>query len=419
MTDQPAPDVLVLGAGITGVAAAETLRRMGRRPLLIDRGEPGGRGQTSFGNAGLLARCAIEPVSEPGLALRAPFMLLDRDAPLFLRLPYLPRLAPWLVRFLLNGRRARNEALTEAIAALTTSSVDEHLALARGTAAERYIRRGDYAYLHETPALRAAAMPHYEARAKFGLACRALTGEEMRERAPGLGLPEACGVAFPDHGWLTSPGGYVAALAAHYRAAGGAFLQAEVADLRPVEGGVEVTLAGGKALRAPHAVVATGAWSKKLTQGLTPTPLETERGYHLMLKNPSRMPRHPVMVAEAAFVMTPMEEGLRCAGIVELGGLDAPMRDGPPALLRRVLRRVMPDLTWEGEEVWMGHRPSFPDSLPMLGPAPGAERVIFAFGGQHVGLTIGPLLGRLAAGFAAGERPNIDLSAVAPGRFRR
>jgi D-amino-acid dehydrogenase len=416
----PKPDVIVLGAGITGVAAAEHLRRMGRAVLLIDRVDPGHPDQTSYGNAGLLARCAAPPVSYPGLWRDAPRMLFDRDEALFLRWRHLPKLIPWLTRFLRNCTPERTEALAAAIARLTTGSIDEHLALATGTAAERFIRLGDYSFLYPSRAAFEADRATHELRRRNGFEWREVEAEELHARDPALSRDYGFAITFGEHGWLTSPGKYVAALAAHFRAAGGAILKAEAADLTPTETGAAITLTTGERLEAPHVIVATGAWSGRFAKSAGHRALvEGERGYHLMLHGASALPPHPAMVADAHFVITPMEDGLRCAGISELGALDAPPSAAPLDLLRRRIRKVYPGLTWEREEVWMGRRPSTPDSLPLLGAAPKAPGVIFAFGGQHVGLTIGPELGRVAAQIAAGVRVNADLSALRPDRFDR
>lgn len=419
-SDAPRPDVIVLGAGITGVAAAEHLRRMGRDVLLIDRAAPGSPDQASYGNAGLLARCAVGPVSSPGLLLKAPRMLLDPDQPLFLRWRHLPRLIPWLIPFLRNGASARHQALAAAIARLTDGSIEEHQALSAGTDAARFIRLGEYSFLYRDRAAFEHDLPEHELRRAHGHAWREVDAAALHARDPGLSRDYGFAITFGDHGWLTSPGRYVAALAAHFAAAGGRILRAEAVDLRPTETGAEVILADGARLAAPRVILAAGAWSRKFAEGLGHrAPLEGERGYHLMLRGASHLPPHPAMVADAKFVLTPMEDGLRCAGIAEFGALDDPPSAAPVALLRKRIRQVYPDLRWEAEEVWMGRRPSTVDSLPMLGAAPKAPGVIFAFGGQHVGLTIGPELGRLAATIATGARVNGDLSALGPDRFDR
>ena len=403
--------VVVVGAGITGVAAAEWLRRDGHRVTLIDRVKPGSPDQASYGNAGLLARCAILPVSEPGLIAKAPRMLLDPESPLFLRWSYLPRLMPWLLSFLRNSSPARTRRIVAAIDPLTHDSVDQHRALAQGTGAEAFLRQGDYAFLYRD-------RKDFE-KDGFASALRRQYGFNHAERSgaaldPMLGPDYRFAAVYPDHGWITDPGGYVAALARHFEDAGGRFLKGEVADID--NGGV--TLADGSRLKAGRIVLAAGIGSGALARRLgIRHRLESERGYHLMLRGVNHMPPHPFMVADAKFVVTPMRDGLRCAGIVEFGGLDAPASPAPVALLRKRILQVYPDLSWEREETWLGHRPTLPDSLPMLGPAPGAPKVIFAFGAQHVGLTVGPRLGRMVADMVAGRQTNIALAPYAPGRF--
>jgi D-amino-acid dehydrogenase len=407
---------IVVGAGITGVSAAEWLRRRGWAVTLLDRVPPGDPRQTSFGNAGLLARASIVPVAVPGLIWATPRLLLDPLEPLFLRWTYLPRLLPWLVPFLLNGARSRLEPVIRALVPLTADTVDQHFALARGTPAEAFLRQGEYGFLYaDRAAFRADALA-FGYKLGHGFRWREAEGPELHAIDPALGPGAGFAAIFPDHGWVTDPGAYLAALASGFAAAGGTVRQAEVAAVRP--GGV--TLAGGETLAADRIVVAAGVWSKSLAAGLgVRAPLETERGYHLLLKRPSALPPFPMMVAAGRFVMTPMAAGLRLAGIVEFGGTAAGPSEAPLRLIRARLRAVYPDLSWEAEESWMGHRPTLTDSLPMLGESPKAPGVILAFGSQHLGLTIGPRLGRMAADIAAGRRTDIDPAPYAPGRFGR
>jgi len=406
--------VLVIGAGITGVSSAEWLRREGLDVTLIDRIRPGDPEQTSYGNGGVLARCAIVPVSTPGLLTKAPKMLLDPCSPLFMRWSYLPRLLPWLLPFLRNSSLARTRKIVAALDPLTSDSVDQHIALAKGTGAEQFIATGEYTYLYRN-------RKDFEGDA-FGMGLRREHGYQIMERDrdalaaidPALNPDYGFGAVFKDHGWITSPGKYMTALAESFQRSGGHFRQGEVVDI----GDGTATLAGGEILRADKLVLATGAWSKRLADkfGLK-VPLETERGYHLMLHGTNHAPPHPYMVADAKFVATPMEDGFRCAGIVEFGGLDAPASKPPVDLLRNRIRQVYPALTWQSEDVWLGHRPSTIDSLPMLGPVPALPDIIFAFGSQHIGLTIGPRLGRMVRDMVMGRSTDIDMAPYAPGRF--
>jgi D-amino-acid dehydrogenase len=411
--------IAVLGAGITGVSAAEWLRRDGHDATLIDRVEPGDPAQASYGNAGVLANSGVVPVPVPGLMAKARRMLLDPDEPLFLRWSYLPRLLPWLARFLGHGRREEVERISRALADLVGDTADQHRALAAGTGAERYLGTGRYTYLYRDRAAWEADGLGRALREAAGLRAEALDRQRLLALDPELGEDYRFGLSFEESGHVTDPGRYLAALFAHFRGQGGVFLRAPVEDVRPEGEGVRVT-AGGEARAFDRAVIALGAWSGPLVERLGHrAALESERGYHLVLEGASHRPPGPMMLTDAKFVAGPMEDGLRLAGLVEFGGLDAPPSQAPVRLLRRRLRRLYPRLSWEGERVWMGHRPSTTDSLPVIGESPKAPGVWLAYGAQHLGLTMGPKTGRLIADGMAGRRPNIDLAPVRPGRFDR
>jgi D-amino-acid dehydrogenase len=165
-------------------------------------------------------------------------------------------------------------------------------------------------------------------------------------------------------------------------------------------------------------VIAAGARSKTLAAQVGATvPLETERGYHVMLAAPSVVPRIPVCSGEGKYFATPMEGGLRIAGTVELGGLDAPPNDRRAATLVEGARHLFPTLTHGAVERWMGHRPSLPDSMPVIGRSPRAANVLFAFGHGHVGLTAAPSTAEIIAALIAGEAPYMDPKPFAAERF--
>jgi D-amino-acid dehydrogenase len=409
--------VVVVGAGITGLSAAEWLRRGGCNVLLIDAVFPGDRAQASFGNAGLLARTSILPVATPSLVRKAPGMALDKDAPLFLRWSYLPWLLPWLVPFLRNANARMIHAVSAHLAALVLDANEQHLALAAGTGAEAFIARGDLINLYPQRAQFEADALSNEIRRQHGIVPALLTRDALVERDPRLGPAYAFGAVFAPYWWLTSPGAYLAALFAHYRRQGGRFRQARVVRLAPGPTPV-VTLDGGEDLTTDKVILSAGAWSASLARsmGLRVT-MEAERGYHVAFHAPSHTAPQPYMVTDAKLVVTPMDGGLRAAGLVEFAGIDAPASAAPIRLIERGMTRLYPDLDYDRTESWMGRRPTTPDSLPVIGESARTPNVLHAYGGQHVGLTIGPKLGRIAAGLVSGAHSNLDLSPYDPDRF--
>ncbi len=413
--------VAVLGAGIVGISAAVWLRRAGLEVALIDREAPGAG--ATYGNAGVLAASAVVPVAAPGILAKTPRMLLDPSSPLFLRWRRLPRLAPWLLRYLRGATPEGVDRCAAALRPLLGDALADHQALAAGTGAERYVAPCDYLFLYRDRAAYAADGFAWDVRRRFGYDWDVVEGPAVRNLDPVFAPSERFAVRLGGHGRITDPGAYAAALAAHVERAGARIIRAEAEDVVVEDGAVR-----GVRLRAPDgavetlpcdaALAATGAWSGGLLARLgLRLPLESERGYHIELWGPSAMPRAPTMIASAKAVATPMEGRLRVAGIVEYGGLDAPPSDGPRALLRRRVREVFPGLTWREEREWMGHRPVLSDSIPAIGRVPGVRGAWVGVGHQHVGLTAGPATGRLLARMIAGERPNLDVAPYDPARF--
>ena len=129
------------------------------------------------------------------------------------------------------------------------------------------------------------------------------------------------------------------------------------------------------------------------------------------------MPAFPYIVNDLKFAITPMDDGLRFAGTVEFGGLDAPASEERIEYIKKGIKKIYPDLEWDNEEFWMGHRPTLTDSLPVVGESKLMKNVFFAFGGQHVGITIGPKLGRIITDLILSRKPNILLSPYSHDRF--
>lgn len=409
--------IAVVGAGIVGVSTAEWLRRDGHDVTLFDRLDPGQPGQTSFGNAGVFAGCGVIPVPVPGLMAKVPKMLFSSLGPLHLRWSYLPKLMPWLIPFLRRATDRDVRATAEGLANLLADTTDQHLSLARGTPAEKFIRPGIYSFLYPSRDAFLADAKGHGLRRHLGFHYEERDRDRLLQDDPHLGTRYSYAACYPDNGWITDPGGYVAALFGHFQSEGGQFRRGEVDDVRPLGDGAEV-VTDGQRFSFDRAVLSGGVWSTKLATKLGhKTAMESERGYHLVLENPSHRPPFPYMLADGKFVATPMDAGIRCAGQVEFGGLEAGPSEAPFKIVNTRIRELYPTLTWEGESRWLGHRPSTVDSLPFIGPSPKAPKIHFAFGAQHIGLTSGPKTGRLIADMITGRTPNIDMDPYRVGRF--
>ncbi|WP_377187503.1 NAD(P)/FAD-dependent oxidoreductase [Ruegeria meonggei] len=410
-------NIAIIGAGIVGVSAAVWLQRDGHEVILIDKAGPGEG--TSHGNGGVLASCSVVPVTVPGLLGKAPRMLFDRSQPLFMKWGYIPKLLPWLLRYLKHANADDVKHIAAALTPIVGDSLNDHQALAQGTGAEKWITPSDYLFLYEDRQHFEGDAFGWDIRRKNGFTWDELEGQAFHDYDPVFSKDISFAARLGDHGHIRDPGRYVKDLAAHVEANGGRIIQAAVDDVARENGKVTGVRAGGHTIACDTAIVTAGVWSGPLARKLgVAVPLESERGYHLELVEPSAMPKSPVMVASGKFVATPMEGRIRLAGIVEFGGLDAPPSRAPFELLRKNARSVFPGITWKDEVEWMGHRPAPVDSIPVIGEVPGAEGAYMGFGHHHIGLTGGPKTGRLLAQMIAGRTPNTDMTVYAPSRYK-
>ncbi|MEW9919986.1 NAD(P)/FAD-dependent oxidoreductase [Marimonas sp. MJW-29] len=407
--------VVAIGAGIVGVSAAIWLRRAGVEVTIVDRGKPGTG--TSHGNAGVLASCAMVPVTGPGLIAKAPGMLMDRDYPLFLRWSYLPRLLPWLRKYLAHANDTDTRRIAQGLIPIVTDSVEQHKSLCDDLGLGSWVNESDYCFAYRDRSVFDSESYTWAIRRAAGFVPEIIEGPAVREYEPALGPDISCMAILKHHGFIRSPGGYVQALARAFEDMGGTLMEAEVKDFDLSGGKLRAVQTSQGSIACDSVVLATGVWSKPMMQKLgLNIPLETERGYHIVFENATGGPSRPIMVASGKFVATPMDQGVRCAGIVEFGGLDAGPSKAPFSLLRRQAAKAFPNMTATNEIEWLGHRPAPSDSLPLIGQI-GQTGVYTAFGHHHIGLTGGPKTGRLVAGLITGAQVNTDLAPYHPQRF--
>ncbi|HJU15067.1 MAG TPA: FAD-dependent oxidoreductase [Stellaceae bacterium] len=404
----PPRSVIVVGAGIVGLCCARFLQRDGHRVTVIDPREPGDG--ASFGNAGIIATCEVWPLATPGVLSRIPLMLLDPDGPVTVRWRYLPRIAPWLARFVAAARPRRVEAIAAALAALCAGAVPAYDALLRPTGASDLMRRPGWLKVYATARGFAETAAERALLSRHGVRCEILTADEIRQLEPALAPLFGRALFFPDCGLVLNPKRLVTSLAQAFIAEGGLLLRETVSGFA-LEGGKKAVLTERSRHPADAIVLAAGAWSRPLAARLgAPVPLDTERGYHLMFDSPAATLRRPVLWGEHYFNLVPMEHGLRLASGVEFAGLALPPDYRRVERMARFARIMLPDLPAAPRSRWLGFRPSLPDSLPVLGRSGRHDDVYFAFGHQHLGLTLGAVSGRIIADLVAGRDPGLDLA---------
>lgn len=412
------PPVVVIGAGIVGVCCATFLQKLGRRVVLIDRLPPGDDGASSFGNAGSLSWSSCLPIAVPGLLPKVPGWLLSRDGPLTIRWRHLPRLTPWLWRFVRSGSEASVEAAAAALSMLHTPSLELHRQLAGEAGVSDVIRGCDYLHVYRQTDPKRLGELDWRLRAEHGVRLQLLDNAELHDKEPALAEHYQQAVLVHDQGFAANPSRLVRALVDQFVASGGEYRQSEVRGLTTSNGELTSVQTEAASIDAAALVIAAGAWSTRLTRLLgVDLPLEAERGYHVTLSDAGVNVSTTIMEMEHKFVATPMETGLRLAGTVELASVDAPADYHRADVILKHGKAMFPDLQTEQVSRWMGRRPSLPDGLPVIGLAPGYQNVYLAFGHAHTGMIGAPNTGRIIAGMVCKQPLNVDTTPFRAERF--
>lgn len=416
MTTERDGHVTVVGAGIVGCSIALTLVREGWRVTVVDPEAPGS--QTSYGNAGAISPQSINPMAGPGVWKKIPSWLMDPLGPLALRWGYLPKAMPWLMKFAASGMPSKIAEQSKALAELHRPVIDAHEELATLAGVEHLVKRQGWLSVYETEAAFKADAGGRARMMEEGHEIHELGPDEIAQLEPGLAPIFKHATWAPNSGHTVNPGKLTEAYAAQAAKMGVEFVTARAE-------GFEIGPEGPTALKTDQGpmpldllVIAAGAWSARLTKQLGDGfPLESERGYHMMLPNPGFLTRRPVSFNERKFMTTTMESGLRLAGTVEFAGLEAAPTWGRADKLLTHAGQVFREVDTTGAKPWMGQRPATPDSLPVIGGSPKHRNTFYAFGHGHLGLTGGAVTGRHIAALVGGRKPDIDLTPFRIDRF--
>ncbi|MBI1383629.1 MAG: FAD-dependent oxidoreductase [Rhizobiales bacterium] len=410
-------DTIVIGAGVVGTSTALELARRGRRVVLIDRDEPGMG--CSYGNLAGIAITQIMPQATPSTLRNIPGWLLDPLGPVTLRWRDLPFLAPWLWRFVLSANRRQVEATTDANATLQLRAASDTEALLQSLGKRHMLGDRDCLAICTTEAEIVAARPDLALKARYGLPCQPLTGNEMRELEPELSPAIPGGWAYTGWRHVSSPIAMTRAMVEALRQQGGTVRRARVTGFGMDGARVSnVALDGEPAVPAGEVVIAAGAWSATLAAMLGDRiPLVAERGYHTLFERSGVNLRHGLLVPAHGFGITQCEDGLRVGGSDELSHPDGAPNFRRAKPLVEKARRLLPNLDASDGREWSGCRPATPDTRPVIGRASRVPNVHYAFGHGHLGLTMAATTARLLSESMTGAPMNFDLAPFRPDRF--
>ncbi len=409
-------DIAVIGGGIVGIAAAAFLAEAGQKVTVIDR--TGICEETSSGNAAALAFSDVLPMAHKGMLRNLPKWLADPLGPLAIPPAYLPKLLPWLIRFWRAGASERFEASLAAQAGLMKLAEAEWSGLMQRSGTQTMLREDGSLELYESEAEFRASLPGWAARERFGIEYKHLGQDELADYQPGLSKQFVRGTFAPGWKTVSDPKDLGKALWRYAETKGAEFVKGDVGLVMPSKERIAIQLKHGRTIVAKQVVIAAGAWSHRLARQLGDRiPLETERGYNTTLPKSAFDVKRMLIFSGHGFVVTPLENGVRVGGAVELGGLSRPPNFQRSKAMLEKAKKFLPGLNAAGGREWMGFRPSLPDSLPVIGRSQSQANVFYAFGHGHLGLTQSAATGRLIRDLVLGQDVAIDLSPFSPSRF--
>lgn len=411
--------IAVIGAGMVGTCCALYLQREGYQVTLVDPKHPGE--EASFGNLACIGIASCVPPGLPGIIRKVPGMLMDPSAPLKLRWRDAIPTLPWFLRYIANTRPDRVEAIASARQSLLNKVHEALDPLVEEAGAQALMNKGGLLFTFESEEALQSASYAFDIRRRNGVEMEVLDGDQARELEPALSDRIARAIRIPSLVHTYNPGNLVKSLARLFEKKGGTILQRRVNGFSLDDNGVQALVTDDGNLPVDAVVIAAGVWSGRLARMLgTSVPLTAERGYHIMFHGTGVKVNSAILSVDRYVSVTPMDHGVRIGGTAEFAAPDAPLNKTTVQMVRRLGERLVPGLAADpGTKVteWVGSRPSHPDSKPVIGRAPKQKNAFFAFGHDHLGLTMGAITGKLIAEIVAAKPPSVDLAPFRPDRF--
>ena len=408
----------IIGSGIQGVCIGLQLIKKGIPVTIFDRNDPLSSEfqSASYGNAGHFSPYAVLQFNRPDILNDVPKMLFSSYGPLALKWNYIPKMMPWFLYYLKNCNKKSMLHTAKYMHQILNLSNDAYEEIFKEINTTNLIEKKGIIYVWTNKNLKSREL-EIKVRNDLGIKQKLLTQKEVLELEPNLKPVFDSGVLYEGAMHAKNPGGILREIFKLFLKKGGKFIQENVMSLKQISENQTIVKSEGEKYSFEKTVIASGAFSKNLTDQLGENiPLDTERGYHVHFKDMDRLISRPVIFLDRGFGMSPMNQGLRAVGTVELGGLKNPPSKKRIDYLTRCAKELLPQLKEHNDE-WLGFRPTLPDFLPIIGPSLKNKNIIYAFGHHHLGWTLGAITGKIISGIVAEEKTNLDLSPYSSKRF--
>ena len=408
----------IIGSGIQGVCIGLQLIKKGIPVTIFDRHDPLSLDfkSASYGNAGHFSPYAVLQFNRTDILSDVPKMLFSSYGPLALKWNYVLKMIPWFSNYLKNCNKKSMLHTAKYMHQILSLSNDAYEEIFKEIDTTNLIEKKGIIYVWTKRNLKSREL-EIKVRDDLGIKQKLLTQKEIIELEPNLNPVFDAGVIYEGAMHARDPHGILKEIFKLFLKKGGKFIQDNIISLKQNNENQTVIKSEKEEYIFTKSVIACGAFSKSLTDQLGENiPLDTERGYHVHFKDMDHLISRPVIFLDKGFGMTPMNQGLRAVGTVELGGLKNPLSKKRIDYLIKSAHELLPQLK-KPEDEWLGFRPTLPDFLPIIGPSLKNKNIIYAFGHHHLGWTLGAVTGKIVSGIVAEEKTNLDLSPYSSKRF--
>ena len=408
----------IIGSGIQGVCIGLQLIKKGIPVTLFDRQDPLSKEYkpASYGNAGHFSPYAVLQFNRPDILYDVPKMLISSYGPLALKWNYIPQMLNWFFYYFKNCNQKSMLKTAKYMHQILSLSNDAYEEIFREIDISGLVEKNGIIYVWTNKNLKSRKL-EIKIRDELGIEQKLLTKKEILDLEPNLNPVFDAGVIYENSMHARDPHGILKKIFKLFLEKGGKFIQTNIKSIEQSTFDETIIRSENEEFKFEKSVIASGAFSKKLTDQLGENiPLDTERGYHVHFKDKDHLISRPVIFLDRGFGMTPMNQGLRAVGTVELGGLKNPPSKKRIEYIIKCANELLPQLG-KHEDEWLGFRPTLPDFLPILGPSLKNKNIIYAFGHQHLGWTLGAITGKIVSGIVAGEKTNLDLTPYSSKRF--